>query len=353
MNMQALESAILGELERLAEAGFGYRLRHAPDPRIDLLVEIQPHGDQWIPIAIEVCRNPRRGPVHEIAEKARSVAKSLGAVAAVGLPGIGPGLKRFLRDLGVGYVSADGQIYIKGPGILIDRERPASQRKFAWDQRSNPFADKSSLLLRYLFSQPAVSLGVLGLSAELGISPGLVSRLVSRLRSDGYVVEQGGVMKLADRDVLLDDWQHFYRHRAKRQREQRFYLHARDSAAVMQQLAAVAAEHDLPRWGLSFQAGASLVAPYAFFSEVHVLVDPISWDEAVAAFGRRFGLEAVQREANVVVVQPYYKHSWHYGLREIEGLPVVSNLQLYLDLSVYPRRGAEQALRIRENLLAA
>ncbi len=70
-------------------------------------------------------------------------------------------------------------------------------------------------------------------------------------------------------------------------------------------------------------------------------------------FGRRLGLEPARHEANVVLVQPYYQHSWHYGLRQIDSLPVVGDLQLFLDLSVYPRRGAEQASRIRESLLAA
>lgn len=353
MNLPELQSDILSRLEHLAEAGFGYRLSHALNPRLDMLVEIQPDGADWIPIAIEICRNPRRGPVRDIAEQALSAAKPLGAVPVVGLPRIGPGLRKLLRDLGVGYISADGQIYIRGPGILIDRELPGSEHKFHWDQRSNPFADKSSLLLRYLLGEPAVSSGIVELSAKLGISAGLVSRLVSRLRSDDYVVVRDGLMKLADREELLDDWEDYYRRRARRQREKRFYLHARDSAAVMQQLAAAAGDPVLPRWGLSFQAGASLVAPYAFFSEVHVLLDPISWDNAVSAFAHRFELEQAQREANLVLVKPYYKQSWHYGLREIDGLPVVSNLQLYLDLSVYPRRGAEQASRIRESLLAA
>lgn len=352
MHIHELESAIIRELEHLAEAGIGYRIHHAPDPRLDLLIELQLDADQWIPIAIEVCPNPRKGAVRDAAEQARSAAELLGAVPAIGLPRVGPGLKQLLGDLGVGYVGADGQIFIHGPGILIDRQVPRSQGKVPWDQSSNLFADKSSLLLRYLFRAPSERLGIVDLSDELGISAGLVSRLASRLRRDGYLVDDDGLVRLADREALLDDWQDFYRRRASRQREERFYLHARDSAGVLQHLAAVARDDGLPQWALSSQAGASLVAPFAFFSEIHVLLDPMSWDQAVSAFRRRLDLEPVQREANVVLVQPYYKHSWHFGLRVLEGLPVVSDLQLFLDLSVYPRRGAEQAGRIREHILA-
>ena len=70
-------------------------------------------------------------------------------------------------------------------------------------------------------------------------------------------------------------------------------------------------------------------------------------------FGREFGLVPATTEANVILVQPYYAHSWSHGLRRIGGLPVVSDVQLFLDLSVYPRRGAEQAERVREHIVAA
>jgi hypothetical protein len=42
-------------------------------------------------------------------------------------------------------------------------------------------------------------------------------------------------------------------------------------------------------------------------------------------------------------MMPYYKHSVFYDSREIEGLWVVSDIQLYLDLYRHPVRGREQA----------
>jgi hypothetical protein len=188
-------------------------------------------------------------------------------------------------------------------------------------------------------------------SAELGISQGLVSRIATRLRNEGYLLEEAGVGRLVERDTLLDDWRDFYRQRAKRQRQQRLFLHARDSAAVMSRLAGARAK-DSPRWGLSFHAGASLVAPFAFFSEVHVLLDGPPWNQSAEEFIRRMDLAPAKSDANVILVQPYYRNSWQYGMREIDGLPVVGDVQLYLDLSSYPRRGTEQAERIRDRILA-
>jgi len=45
----------------------------------------------------------------------------------------------------------------------------------------------------------------------------------------------------------------------------------------------------------------------------------------------------------LILVRPYYRNSAFYDGRRIDGLPVVSDIQLYLDLYGYPVRGREQA----------
>ena len=237
--------------------------------------------------------------------------------------------------------------------IHIERQVPSDEPPFRWESSSSLFADRSSLLLRHLFGQGDVPAGVRSAAAMLEISPALASRLLSKLKSEGMVVEEGARIRLADKSGVLDDWVEFYRRRAKRQREQRLYMHARDVQSVLRRLADDARRAADAGWGLSFQAGASLVAPYAFYSEVHLLVGGPAWESGAQALRQRLELEPAREQANVILVRPYYRESWSFGLRRIEGLPVVSDLQLYLDLSVYPRRGAEQAARIRERLLSS
>ena len=48
---------------------------------------------------------------------------------------------------------------------------------------------------------------------------------------------------------------------------------------------------------------------------------------------------------------PYYRVSAFFDRQEASGLPVVSDLQLYLDLYDYPLRGREQAEQILERRL--
>jgi hypothetical protein len=128
-------------------------------------------------------------------------------------------------------------------------------------------------------------------------------------------------------------------------------MHARDVQAIIDRLSESKPSSAIPKWALSLHAGASLVAPFAVFSEVHVRLAGPGWEESVRAFSRRFALEPAGAEANLILVEPYYRGSWNYGLREIRGLPVVSDVQLYLDLQLYPMRGREQAARILERIL--
>lgn len=354
VNARRLEADILKRLEEVvAEADPASVIRRRASKGPDLLIDVKRGSGRPVRVVVEIKANPRGVSVQQAAEQAVAYARKARAIPAVGLPRIGPGLKKMLRDRGVGYVSLDGQIYLKGPGILIDRQVPNAHHKPPWVGESSLFADKSSLLLRYLLRQPSAPIRVREIAAELDISPGLVSRLASKLRNEGYLVDDGNVGRLVDREALLDDWREFYRRRAKRQHEQRMYLHARDVGAVMARLASAAKRLKEFTWGLSYHAGASLVAPYAFFSEVHVLLDGARWEDAAARFGQALDLEPAKADANVILAQPYYRHSWHYGLRKIDRLPVVSDIQMYLDLSLYPRRGAEQAERLRGRILEA
>jgi hypothetical protein len=98
------------------------------------------------------------------------------------------------------------------------------------------------------------------------------------------------------------------------------------------------------RWALTMQAGASLVAPHATWDRVHVYVDVPSAEgsQALTELAARAGWTPAD-DGRLVLLIPYYSTSVWHGLRTIDRLPVVSDLQLALDLWHYPLRGREQA----------
>ena len=340
------------------DLGLRYRIKGAARPGSaspDLLVELSGRGKERFILAIELKVSAHRAAVAQAAEQVKRAAASVGAVPVVAVPQLGSRMADWLRQQGVGYLDARGRVFIRAPGVLIDRQFGDSDVGSGWAQSASvgsPFADRSSLVLRYMLADGLAYPGVRELASELRLSPGLVSRVLRRLKDEGYVRqnEKGGG-RLLSVDLLLQDWVDFYKRRARKQRDRRLYMHARDVQAIISRLGESKPPKAFPKWALSFHAGASLVARFAVFSEVHVLLGGPVWDESVEAFSRRFRLEPAAEEANLILVEPYYRESWDYGVREIRGLPVVSDVQLYLDLHLYPMRGREQAARILERIL--
>ena len=63
-----------------------------------------------------------------------------------------------------------------------------------------------------------------------------------------------------------------------------------------------------------------------------------------------FNLGYPQSEGNVCICLPFYRTSIFKTIQVMDGLPIVSNLQLYLDLMSYPVTGRDQAEWLREKL---
>jgi hypothetical protein len=95
-------------------------------------------------------------------------------------------------------------------------------------------------------------------------------------------------------------------------------------------------------------AGASLIAPIATFSEVHIHLPRAdrlrrSWQNVLHLTPNKLG--------PIHLIEPYYAYSGAYGSQVFRKLPVVSEIQLYLDCYRYPVRGREQAEHILSQVL--
>ena len=72
-------------------------------------------------------------------------------------------------------------------------------------------------------------------------------------------------------------------------------------------------------------------------------MDPFHFDEILGALRLELDLKELKKGGNICLTKPYYKNSVFFGVQIIRGYPVVSNLQLYLDLYHFPQRGREHA----------
>lgn len=257
--------------------------------------------------------------------------------------------QKSFREDGIFYIDDAGNAWLVGSGMRIDIQGRKSQVKNEFDSKySNVFADKATLVLRILFEYGPMGVRDMSrLSDELGffLSPGYISKVASSLEAKGYAVRRADdAIVLRRKRELLEDWIHSYR--KLRNFESRHYYIAEVDMVDLVQRIALAVGHSA---AMSDRAGASLIDAYAGFDSLLLLAkDMIKASEAL----RDIGAREVDRGANVELVIPRYKVSAFFGMREISGCYVVSDLQLYLDLMCQPIRGLEAAEHLFTKQLA-
>jgi hypothetical protein len=183
-----------------------------------------------------------------------------------------------------------------------------------------------------------------------GISLGLASYVSSTLSGRRLVkVQAVGRTKriqLTDPVVVIEQWTREYDW--KRNTAVAFHAAVGSPERFLKRLPQLLKGR---HWALTLQAGASLVAPHATWDLIHLYTEAED-DAELLAIGERQGWQAADG-GKVVLMAPFYKKSVWHGGRHIGGLPVVSNLQLILDLWHYPIRGREQAEHLIQTVLTS
>ncbi len=233
---------------------------------------------------------------------------------------------------------------IKSPHLSVYKRGNVPMNGAAAER--NPFSDAASMLLRVLLSGPPRPWRVRDLARAAQTSPALAVLSLRRLEHLGYVSrESAAEARVIDLEGLLRGWAAWYA--VKPLEDFRFSF----DFAVPTFLRLLARAKDrLPgQWALTSMAGASLVAPFATLKEIHVHLPGAqghirSWRNVLGLTPDPLG--------SLHLIDPYYTDSGLVGKREVRGLPVVSDIQLYLDCFRYPVRGREQAEHILSRLIA-
>jgi hypothetical protein len=336
--------------ERLKEAGLRISDLQS-QPRIfnrvpDFLARADIDGRE-IELIIEVKERPHLVDLRLAADAIRQYAGP-NQIPMVAAHFMGPNRRALLKKMGIGYVDMAGNIYLRAPGVFIEREE--KRNPFGYSRGElNPYSDKASIMLRVLMNEPSRKWKIREIAKAGNISPGWVSRVVDSLVERGLIEfsRQNGIALLRGED-MLKEWADIYDWH--RNRFYPYYCHARDFREVLAKISGLNLYKD-GMIALGFQAGAYLISPYSTFNQVHLLVDGPSFDMIRPDIERQLGLESRREGANLILVRPYYKYSALFGARKIENWWIVSDVQLYLDLNKYPLRGQEQAEHLLERVI--
>lgn len=310
---------------------------------VDFTVSVS-HGNYGSTLAVEV---KSQGHPRQLREAIAQLFRfnhhaDRGAYLVVCAPFITSDGAAICEEESVGYFDLAGNCRLQFANCYIERSgRPNPFRKDAKAVAPNLYGTKSERVLRVLFRDQAKAWKVVPLAEAARVSVGTVSAVRSVLLEREWARDAAEGIQLTQAEALLKDWAVVWARRRERptgfftllppdQIERKMAEHARSSGRG---------------FALTGAAGAWRRQPMTRYQRTQAY-----WDGDVAELANMVGLKPAEAGANVHIFTPRDEGVF-FDHEEIEGVPVVSPLQLYLDLLRDPARGEEAATHLWENVL--
>lgn len=329
--------------------------------RLDLVAEAEVNG-RPVHIIVEAKHSVYPRDVRAAADQLRALAARFSerfdgrsgsaersAVPLLAVPSLSPGSRALLRREGIGYWDSGGSLYVRLPWALFYVDRPAP--KGAQRRATAVYRGRSAQVLHALLLEPERWWGVRELAAHAEVSPYTVHQVFTFLEAQLWAEKRGEgpgpgvVRRLTEPGALLDAWAQA--HSLKAYVAHHFHAWTPSPAILREQVTKVLHSHGV-EYGLTLASGAALVAPFGTETDRLTLVVPAS--VSIAGVADAAGLRPVDNGESIVL---YATRNWSPLLfrRRINDTWVVSDVQLYLDLWDYPKRGKEQARHLRTERL--
>lgn len=343
-----LEQRIVRALPALFLGSADLRLRPTPKSGVsregpDVVFELQMDGRR-IPVLVEV--KGRYSPAAEDQLRRRAAALPEG-IALLVLPKIPRPVRARLRASGISHADLTGTIYLRAPGVRIDIAGSGRPPRLSARQQVNPFSKRASLVPRALLAQHGATGGVTALAERLDLAKSWVSQVLAELVTRGWVDEAERGVRLGDPVALLRAWALEY---TWRDNEGAGFTVPFEHDDLLKRLPGA---FDGLRWALTLQDGAALLAPHVHYhGQLHLYVDPADHADALERLDGRLHAVPTPAGGNFQLLLPYYGAGTFYDLRDHGALPIVSPVQLFLDLVHFPVRGAEAATAVVRGVLA-
>lgn len=334
---------LVSELPRLLEGLEIVKIEVQPRARggvqSDLLIDVR-LGRQSKKLVVEVkTLGEPRFAAQAVALLSQSVQPVSDGYPVFAARYVGEASRQLCRAAGVGYFDLLGNVYLRFGGVLIDR---LAQGSFEAERRGlkQLFAPKATRVVRTLLLDPKRPARITDLARGCSMSPAGVYWVVRLLEDRGFVERDSSKRAvLVKPKELLNAWASAWS--MDKNAFTTYFSFERTPEALMKKVVSVSKRKNLS-YAFTLMAGASFVAPYVRFQDVWLYFDgdEAAWIEAL-------DLKPVDGGGNIFLVRPYDEGVFT-GLQVVEGVNVVNNVQLYVDLYNYHARGREQAEFLRE-----
>ncbi len=315
---------------------------HKPEPNTlgpDLILRVVKSNNAFKNILFEVKAN---GQPREARQVINQIQKYIhqgyenpyGVMIA---PYISDQTAEICREAGIGILDFAGNCRLAFDDVFIETKGA-----------SNPFAKgrnlltlyypKSTRILRVLLNNAQKNWKMQDLAREANVSLGQVSNVKNLLDSREWVSVTKEGLRLARPKELLEEWAGRYEFNEVNHFERFYTLQSFEES--MKKLSGNELGSRIlnysNRFALTGFSGSNLLFPYIRSKTISLYVDDVDF------WVPRLGLKRVESGENVFLIRPYDEGVF-YGAKNEKGVPVVSTIQLYLDLKTSGGRGEDAA----------
>jgi len=210
------------------------------------------------------------------------------------------------------------------------------------------FEVKSSRVVRVLLTHPSRTWVLRELAKEAQISVGMAYYVVSSLVQMGFASrDESNRLILTDPYRLIRQWAASYNYLFINKFSE-YYTFDTEFEAFLSRFAKLP-ERVRERYALTLHSAAWIIAPYVRPTDFHIYIHPDIGRKELEVFAESLDISPIERSGNVKLVTPYDKGVF-YGSKLINGVKIVSPVQLYVDLFNHPGRGEEAAGKLLEKI---
>lgn len=320
-------------------------------PQEDVKVEAGSEADLLVSAAghsfvVEVLGAASPGALAAHASQVTAAARRQGrkAVPLLVVPFMSDAGRRVCEGASVPWFDLSGNAHIVAPGIrVIVDGRP---NRFRGPGRpASIFAPKSARVVRWLLENEGRALTQREIARATDMTDGFVSRIVSRLEHESYVLrEPSGALRVKDPALLLDAWRDEYRF--DKHVLLQGHVAARSGDALARFVGDTLAEGSVEHAATGLAAAWQMTHFAAFRIATFFLAKSPSKE-----LREKLGFREDARGANLWLVLPNDAGIFH-GAETQGGLRCVHPVQAYVDLKAHPERATEASERLRSELLS-
>jgi len=243
------------------------------------------------------------------------------------------------KENNIGYIDLTGNCYVGLEEVYIEKVGE-EQIKRTRNILKKLFSPKATRIIRVLLEEPERLWRINELSQTFEVALGYTHEIIAKLLKQGYIIRDEKKKIRPSRPAeLLDDWARQYK--ISPESIHSYYSSIKNPQGLMNKVANTL-KRNKTTYCFTLHAGASLVAPFMRFNDVHFY-----YLGELKTIVQQLELEEIEFGGTVHLIEPYDEGIF-YRKQTIEGNDVICNTQLYLDLNQYPARGKEQAEFLRK-----